>query len=519
MQNLKSIERFLFNGSIYLIEKDSKEDKNQMKNPPLQFNIKNKEKDQNSNSDSNSNSDNDNNWTLIPLKLLGSLLNLYFYSKNPKKSYENLKQFYIKEEGTKKKNKTLSRLSSIKSQTSFYASESNFYVDEDISIDSQNGGNKHFIPKNLEDFILIKLPQNEIYMIDYDLDEALIEYKHKETGKNFKFKFKHNTSKEKNYIKIMIIIEAYKYSIKNSLLLNPSTEQKKKNINMSMMRNKTLVTKRKNSISKIENIKSMTLDIMNTEFILNFLENLILNKFKLLIIDEYFFQEEQNLLKIFTNFLIEFKEIKFKINLFEEDENTINEENLMGGETINKETFVSAFNDRFNLDTYESKQPQQNNVVNNNVKNNMDNIDNKINNNYLSYNFQFLIIDASNTFMNNKGFIKAILPLAQRSPFLEKLLLNNNYLTDDIFMRLHELNSNYNIKTIDLSYNKIKGNNLSSNLRLLITTFFELELINLRGNLIPTSFLNKFNPIKFNNLLINIKKLINEEGKDENEKS
>ena len=519
MQNLKSIERFLFNGSIYLIEKDSKEDKNQMKNPPLQFNLNNKEKEQNSNSDSNSNSDNDNNWTLIPLKLLGSLLNLYFYSKNPKKSYENLKQFYIKEEGTKKKNKTLSRLSSIKSQTSFYASESNFYVDEDISIDSQNGGNKHFIPKNLEDFILIKLPQNEIYMIDYDLDEALIEYKHKETGKNFKFKFKHNTSKEKNYIKIMIIIEAYKYSIKNSLLLNPSIEQKKKNMGVSTMRNKTLVTKRKNSISKIENIKSMTLDIMNTEFILNFLENLILNKFKLLIIDEYFFQEEQNLLKIFTNFLIEFKEIKFKINLFEEDENTINEENLMGGETINKETFVSAFNDRFNLDTYESKQPQQNNVVNNNVKNNMDNIDNKINNNYLSYNFQFLIIDASNTFMNNKGFIKAILPLAQRSPFLEKLLLNNNYLTDDIFMRLHELNSNYNIKTIDLSYNKIKGNNLSSNLRLLITTFFELELINLRGNLIPTSFLNKFNPIKFNNLLINIKKLINEEGKEENQKS
>ena len=122
--------------------------------------------------------------------------------------------------------------------------------------------------------------------------------------------------------------------------------------------------------------------------------------------------------------------------------------------------------------------------------------------------------------MNNKGFIKAILPLAQRSPYLEKLFLNNNYLTDDIFMRLNELNSNFSIKIIDLSYNKIKGDNLSSNLRLLITTFFELELINLKGNLISTTFINRFNPIKFNNLLNNIRNILNEEeGKNEKEKA
>ena len=65
-----------------------------------------------------------------------------------------------------------------------------------------------------------------------------------------------------------------------------------------------------------------------------------------------------------------------------------------------------------------------------------------------------------------------------------------------------------------MSYNKIKGKNLTSNLRILITTFFELELINLKGNLIPTSFINKFNPIKFNNLLINIRKLLNEGNQD-----
>ena len=492
MQNLNSIERFLFNGSVYLLEKSSKvkNDKN------LHLNIINKEE--------NSNSESEKDSELIPLKLLSSLLNLYFYSKNPKKSFEQLKPYYSKIEQPVKKKK-MSRLSSIKSQATVFASDSNFFMDEDISIDS-NAGNKHFIPKNLEDFILIKLSQNEIYMINYNLDEALIEYKHKESGQNFKFKFKHNTSKEKNYIKCLIIIEAYKYSIKNSLLLNPSNiENKNKRNNNISSRNKTLITKRKNSGSKnIENVKFMNLDIINTEFILHFLDNLIMNKFKVLIIDEFFFQEEQNLLKIFTDFLVEFKEIKFKINLYEEDDNTMNEENLLGGEIINKETFVSAFNDRFNLDSHENK-PQINYFG----------IGNKINNEYTSFNFQLITIDASNTYMNNKGFIKAILPLSQRSPFLEKLLLNNNCLTDDIFIKLGELNSNYNIKIIDLSYNKIKGENLTSNLRILITTFFELEVINLKGNLIPTSFINKFNPIKFNNLLTNIKNILNEENKED----
>ena len=273
MQNLTSIERFLFNGNVYLIQKKLKE--NKLNNPPNQFNLNNK------NSESNSESNNEKNIELIPLKLLGSLLNLYFYSKNPKKSYEQLKQYYIKNNNNniqKKKSKNFSRLSSIRSQNSVFASESNFFIDEENSLDS-NVDIKHFIPKNLEDFILIKLSQNEIYMINYDLNEALIEYKHKETNQNFKFKFKHNGTKEKNYIKIMIIIEAYKYSIKNSLLINPVAENKKRLLANMSLRNKTLLTKRKNSSKAVDNnVKAMTLDIMNTEFIINFLDNLIMNK-------------------------------------------------------------------------------------------------------------------------------------------------------------------------------------------------------------------------------------------------
>ena len=198
-------------------------------------------------------------------------------------------------------------------------------------------------------------------------------------------------------------------------------------------RHKTLLTKRKNCSKTVDNnVKEMTLDIMKKEFIINFLDNLIMNRFRILIIDEEFFQDEQNLLKIFTEFLVEFKAIKFKINLYEENDSNMNEENLVGGETVNKETFISAFSDRCNLDYHKSK-PQNNSVIaNNNSK--IDNMNNNLgNNNDLSNpNFQLLLIDASNTFINNRGFIKAILPLAQKSP--EKLILNNNYLTDDIFI-------------------------------------------------------------------------------------
>ena len=494
MQSLNSIERFLFSGEVFLLfEKNQDEDsKNIMANqlnPTIQKQYINDSKLE-------------KEYASVPLKILASILNIYFYSNNPKKAYESIQanDNNNKEVGTKKNKTNLSRISSIQSG-SIYLSESNLYGDNDFSGDTQGIGIKVQRPKNLEDFIIIKLNHSEIYLVDYNLDEASIEYKHKDSGKNYKFKFKHTSFKEKNYIKTLIIIEAYKYSIKNSLLLNTVDPMRKRNMSI---RNKTIMSKRKTNAGNRNNYemsKTMNSDIMNTEFIVHFLDNLITNKFKVLIIDDYFFQEEQNLLKIFTNYLVEFKEMKLKINLYEEEETSIIEENIPGGEANNKETYVGAFSDRFNLDSYENKQGLNNNT--------------NLNDNNL-YNFKLLTIDASNTYMNDKGFYKALFPLIQRSPLLEKLYLNNNYLTDDIFNRLTELNSNFNIKLLDLSYNKIKGEKLSSNLRLLITTFFELEFLNLKGNLISTCFLSKFNPIIFNNLINNIRKIINEDSTIEN---
>ena len=358
MQSLNSIERFLFSGDIHLLLEKNQDENSRNNvinrlNPSIQnqFNM------------NQTKLNNEKEYISVPLKLLGSILNLYFYSNNPKKAYDIIQanSNTNRDMGIgRRTTKNLSRVSSIQSGSSMYISESNFYGENDISGDTQGIGLKVSRPRYLEDCILIKLNHSDIYLIDYNLENASIEYKHRETEKKYKFRFKHCTLKEKNYIKIMIIIESYKYSIKNSLLLNNIDPMRKRNMSI---RNKTIISRKKNTSNRnnYEMTKTMSSDIMNTEFIIHFLDNLIMNKFKILIIYDFFFQEEQNLLKIFTNFLVDFKEMKLTINLFEEEESSFAEDNMAGGES-NKETYASAFNDRFNLDSYENKQGPNNNV-------------------------------------------------------------------------------------------------------------------------------------------------------------
>ena len=155
-------------------------------------------------------------------------------------------------------------MSSIKSQNSMYMSEINYFLDDDISMESQNMKKKNAIPRNLEDFILIKLPQSDINMINYDLNEGMVEYRYKDhKDKSYKFKFKYNTTKEKNYIKILLILESYKYSIKYSLIINQNDIQRKRNMSL---RNRTLMTKRRSGASKQINdnaLKVMSQDLIN----------------------------------------------------------------------------------------------------------------------------------------------------------------------------------------------------------------------------------------------------------------
>ena len=176
MQCLNSIERFLFSSDIYLILEKNQED---LKDNPINNPINTS--NQNKNFLNQSKNENEKEKITVPLKLLGSIINLYFYSNNPKQAYESLtikNNIMVGGMNTRRNRNSLSRISSFQSN-SMYLSESNNFGENEISGDTQGGiGIISSRPKNLEDFIVIKLKQSEIYLIDYNLSEASIEYKH-----------------------------------------------------------------------------------------------------------------------------------------------------------------------------------------------------------------------------------------------------------------------------------------------------------------------------------------------------
>ncbi len=131
MQSLNSIERFLFVGEIYLfLEKNLEENSRVIpkilnSNIPGQFNL-------------NKSKENEKETISVPLKILGSLLNLYFYSNTPKKFYDSLQINNNNKENknigvtTRRNKSTLSRLSSYQSN-SMYLSESNLVENPEFS--------------------------------------------------------------------------------------------------------------------------------------------------------------------------------------------------------------------------------------------------------------------------------------------------------------------------------------------------------------------------------------------------
>ncbi len=156
-------------------------------------------------------------YNLIPSKLFASLLSLYFYSYTPQKTFDSIGVIpsdpkLVRPGGL---HRLGTRMSSRKNTTlSKGGAGSTFYQESEISSTTNIGANKGHKNKNLEDFIFIKLEQCEIFLVDYDIDKGIIEYCHKDTRKNYKFKFKHNSMKDKNCIRCLIFIEEYKFSIK-----------------------------------------------------------------------------------------------------------------------------------------------------------------------------------------------------------------------------------------------------------------------------------------------------------------
>ena len=117
----------------------------------------------------------------------------------------------------------------------------------------------------------------------------------------------------------------------------------------------------------------------------------------------------------------------------------------------------------------------------------------------------FEYIDLSHTYLNDKGFSKVIINLIEKCPNLIELNLSHNLLTNIVFIKLYESQNNF-LKIIDLSYNKIKTENLFSDLRYIVTNFLSIRKLSLKGNLIRNMALKKFNPLQFDSLLGEIKK-------------
>ena len=124
MQCLNSIERFLFSRDIHLLLEKNQEENSRNINPSIQNQFK-------------ANKSNEKEYISVPLRLFGSILNLYFYSNNPKKAYETIQSnSYTNREigaGKRLNKNNLSRVSSIQSGNSIYLSESNLYGENENS--------------------------------------------------------------------------------------------------------------------------------------------------------------------------------------------------------------------------------------------------------------------------------------------------------------------------------------------------------------------------------------------------
>jgi hypothetical protein len=157
------------------------------------------------------------NELFIPMKILFTMASIYIYAHDPKKLFnKEANQGLIVQQSTDR-----SAIVSNNSSTS--------------QINRVNNINKI---KTFEDCLIVKLDHCDIILADYDFTNVTVEYvllvprkqnpkKENQNSKkeyvkypiyynqSHKFKFKNSSLKEKNYIKIMLIIEGYKYEIKH----------------------------------------------------------------------------------------------------------------------------------------------------------------------------------------------------------------------------------------------------------------------------------------------------------------
>ena len=447
---------------------------------------------------------------LIPLKLLCTVNAFYFYTQDLKNA--------IQKEGT------LLRQTTEKSSSNQHG----FSLNNSSILGKKNAS--YSKGKLFEEIMLLKLNHVDIYMNDYNIEYLTVSYSQFNTNiknvyksnihftntqyqnvinaKSYKFKFKYSTQNEKNLLKLLLLLDGYKYSVK--VTVNPQINNINNTQSQTIAQQNTL--NHKGTFYNSLNINSAQINYFNSEYIYKLFDSVISNNFTL-VINNDFFDEDAKILKKFTDFCAFFQNVKITCILYDEEENTNaklnskNEEQNNMNVNTDLETYTNAFCDRFNLDKND-----QTAVVGGHASEKTSNKD-KVTNMLLTSNpsffcYSFIYVDASNTYLNDRGFIRVIIPLLEKSPFLTKLVLKHNILTNIVIFKLNESKS-YSLHHIDLSYNKINNGNLHQELIFFVKHFFHIENIILRGNYITNTFLKKFNIKSFDIMLKEIKAIMN----------
>ena len=319
-------------------------------------------------------------------------------------------------------------------------------------------------PDILESHLLCKFKHEEIYLKSISSNDDSIGYnilkKNRYNIHEFLLKFS-NQPKGKEYVKILILFEGWKYAVKS---IKSSCSNKKIQIQKISLNEDSDKNSDDNENSESYEINDYEqkeqIDYNVTKYYLfKIIEKFIIYDY-VLIIDYIFLILEKyykGFVKLFFICISYFKKIQFKIILDDDISKTV----------------YNFF-------------PKQ------------------------SINLCLRHLNLSSINLKDKYVTLILIPFINNSPHLENLNISNNLLTNYCLnILIQELKPNIFLKTFNISYNKITSNNLSKIIYELSKIFLSITLFDLRGNKIDNNFLNNFEPKNYEELHLKIQDLIN----------
>ena len=327
-------------------------------------------------------------------------------------------------------------------------------------------------PDILESHLLFKFKHEEICLKNILSNDDSIEYyilkKFDDFFPEFFLKFS-NQPKGKDYVKILILFEGWKFALNSikRLLYNNKNEINSEDydnennsfFNNEISENSDDENNNKTSNNSTEIREEITELNFDKHYLFEIIEKFISNDFTL-IIDYIFLKLEKKckgFVKLFFNCICYFQKIQIKL-LFDDE--------------ISK-TF-------------------QDFIPNDDMK------------------FCLRHLNLSSANLKDNYAESILIPLINNSPHLENLNISNNNLTNSFLnIMIEEVKPNIFLKTFNISYNQLTSENLSKIIYQISKLFLAINLFDLRGNKIDNNFLNYFEPKNYEELHSKIQDLIN----------